>query len=153
MMGKRRAALARMQRVIQRAKSKQALIEQAVSPTLIASQPLEIAASPPLQLSPYDQARVDKWIRDRIIDWQSGLLPSLPKADQRWAVVDPRLKRRGHGALPSGLSQRVEGAAGRRRAPRSRSGRHRAGPSTERGVLLMGEDVGRRASRWGQSRD
>ena len=73
MMGKRRAALARMERVIARTKAKQALIEQAVSPTPIASQTVEIAASPPFQLSPYDQARVDKWIRDRLMaDWRDS---------------------------------------------------------------------------------
>jgi hypothetical protein len=67
MMGKRRAALARMERVIERTKAKQGLIEQAVSPAPIASQTVEIAASPPFRPSPYDQARVDKWVSDRLM--------------------------------------------------------------------------------------
>ncbi len=73
MIGKRRAALARMGRVVERTKAKQALLEQAVSPTPIASQTVEIAGSPPFQLSPYDQASVAKWIRDRLMaDWRDS---------------------------------------------------------------------------------
>jgi hypothetical protein len=52
--GKRQAALARMQLVIERTKAKQARIEQA---TPAASEPVEIAASPPFNDFPYDQAR------------------------------------------------------------------------------------------------
>ena len=68
MMGKRRAALARMERVIKRAEAK-----QAVSPTPTASQTVGVRRSPPFQLSPYDQARVDKWVRDHLTaDWPYG---------------------------------------------------------------------------------
>ena len=71
-MGRTRAAQARAQRVIERAKARQARIEQAASPIPTMSDAVE-AAPAPLQLSPYDQARVDKWIRDRLV---AGL-PSL----------------------------------------------------------------------------
>ena len=90
MIGKRRAALARMERVIERTKAKQALIEQAISPTPTASETVEIAASPPFQLSPYDQARVAKWIRDRIIDWPPTSCLHCRKpiiVGQIWTVV------------------------------------------------------------------
>jgi hypothetical protein len=79
-----------MQLVIERTKAKQALIEQAVSPTLTASETVEIAASPPFQFSPYDQARVAKWIRDRLIDWppESCLQCRKPIiVGQQWTVV------------------------------------------------------------------
>ena len=117
MMGKRRAALARMERVVARTKSKQALLEQAVSPTLIASQPLEIAASPPLQLSPYDQARVAKWIRDRIIDWQSISCPHCRKpisVGQLWTLVsNGEVTARFHQDCHSGWREQQEDAARR----------------------------------------
>jgi hypothetical protein len=90
MMGKRRAALARMQRVIKRAEVRQALIEQAISPTPFASEAAVAASSPPLQLSPYDQARVAKWIADRLIDWPSTSCLHCRKpiiAGQPWIPV------------------------------------------------------------------
>ena len=80
---KRRAALVRMERVVERAKAKQARVERA-SPRLVtpeavevaaltpASEPTEIVAPVPVQLSSYDEARVFKWIRDRLIDWPPG---------------------------------------------------------------------------------
>lgn len=57
MMGKRRAALARMKRVIERTKAKQVIIAKA---------PIQHES---VQL---DQARIDKWIRDRLIDWRDS---------------------------------------------------------------------------------
>ena len=33
---------------------------------------VEIAARAMAQLSPYDQARIDKWIRDQLIDWRNS---------------------------------------------------------------------------------
>ena len=57
MMGKRRAALARMQRVIERTKAKQVITAKA---------PVQHES---VQL---DQARIDKWIRDRLIDWRDS---------------------------------------------------------------------------------
>ena len=73
MVGRSRAAQARMQRVLERAKAKQTIIEQAASPAPTASETVEIAASAPVHLSPYDQARVDKWIRDRVVAEVPGL--------------------------------------------------------------------------------
>jgi hypothetical protein len=70
MMGKRRAALARMERVIKRAEVTQGIT--------------------PVHLSPYGQARVAKWIRDRLIDWPSTSCLYCRKpiiVGQLWAVV------------------------------------------------------------------
>jgi hypothetical protein len=58
MMGMRRAAQARMQRVIERAKVKHAISAPAPAPA-------------PLSL--YDRARISKWIRDRLaVDWRGS---------------------------------------------------------------------------------
>ena len=56
MMGMRRAAQARMQRVIERAKVRQ------------------VAPVPaPAPVSSHDRARIAKWIRDRVVaDWRGG---------------------------------------------------------------------------------
>jgi hypothetical protein len=57
MMGKRRAALVRMQRVIERAKAKQA-----------------VTAKSPIrqEIARLDEARIRRWISDRLVaDWRS----------------------------------------------------------------------------------
>ena len=59
--------------------------------TPAASEPVEISISEPPQLSPYDQARVDKWIRDRLIDWPWASCLHCRKpiiVGQLWTVVD-----------------------------------------------------------------
>jgi hypothetical protein len=79
-----------MERVVERTKAKQALVEQAVSPTPTASEAVEIAAASPFQFSPYDQARVVKWMRDRLIDWPPTSCLHCRKpviVGQLWAVV------------------------------------------------------------------
>lgn len=53
----------------------------------------------PLASSPYDQARIGKWIRDRVIDWRGSCwrcrLPILP--GQAWlAVGDSEIQARFH---------------------------------------------------------
>lgn len=90
MVGRSRAAQARMQRVLERAKAKQTIIEQAASPAPTASETVEIAAPAPVHLSPYDQARVDKWIRERLIDWPPNSCLHCRRpivVGQLWTVV------------------------------------------------------------------
>jgi len=72
MMGKRRAALARMKRVIARTKAKQV-----------------ITAPAPVQLSRLDQARIDKWIRDRLVDWRDSCWGCRKQivVGQKWTFV------------------------------------------------------------------
>ena len=67
-MGRSRAARARMQRVLERSKAKQARIEQAASPAPAAAETVEIPA-PAVCLSSYDEARVAQWVRAQVIDW------------------------------------------------------------------------------------
>jgi hypothetical protein len=71
-MGERLAARARRQRVLERAKAKQARIERAASPVPPTFEAVEIAVPTPVLLSPYDELRIAKWIRDRLIDWPPG---------------------------------------------------------------------------------
>ncbi len=60
------------------------------TPTPTASATVEIAASAPVQLSPYDQARIDKWIRDRLVATLPGLCWHCRKpfiAGQKFIVI------------------------------------------------------------------
>jgi hypothetical protein len=83
MMGKRRAALARMQRVIERAE---------VRRVIVAPAPLQF-----LSLRPSARRQGDTRPPHRLA---VDLLPALPQADHRRAPVGRRLERRRHGALP-----------------------------------------------------
>ena len=74
----------------------------------------------------FDQLRVDKRIRDSLIDWPPEILPALPQANHCRAVVGRRLERRGLGPLSSELSQRVVGAAGSRGPSGAGTSRHEA---------------------------
>ena len=61
-----------MQRVIKRAEAKQV-----------------VTAKAPVQLSLLDQARIDKWIRDRLVDWRDNCRHCRKPivVGQLWTVV------------------------------------------------------------------
>ena len=67
MTAKRRSALARMERVIER---KRALIARATPPAPEVVEPVVVAT---VQSSPYDRARVAKWVSDRLVAGLPGL--------------------------------------------------------------------------------
>jgi hypothetical protein len=114
MMGMRRTAQVRMERVIARAKARQARVEQAMLPSLEA---VEIAVVAPVPLSPYDVARISKWVRDRIVAWPPTncfhcKLPIV--VGQRWTIVgDGDCSARFHEACHRAWLEEREAAARR----------------------------------------
>jgi hypothetical protein len=95
-----------------------------------------------------DQARIDKWIRDRLIDWRDRL--AMSQADRRRPALDRRLQRRSLGALSSRLPQRMAGAAGSARlggaGARSRMNSSSAGAFARPGSISCSRPVARMAT-------
>ena len=83
-MGKRRAALARMELVVERAKAKQARVERAASPMAPAA---EIATPAPVQLSPYNQLRVGP-----TVDYGSVYRTRIKQLGDDGLKEEPRLR-------------------------------------------------------------